>query len=974
MAINESHSVASETTNATTFGFSKSLTIPVLVKLCLLRASGAADIKLASNSKKYENPELFKKLLQISENSDLYVQASVVDQNQNPLTCPVQTHHRLFSSNRRVWNTYVKLPMAYNQLSYGDYVLFEIFEIVETKPVMFGQGCISLFDHSTGLLRRGAHNVAIANSEVSVSYGKLQESLELEKSLVKYENGDYAKVAWLDRLALPTVEKLRGQDAPEPVDLLYILHMEFPNFRMPVVFADITYKSPEFELNANYMDENRPGDATTPAPTMVINSIDIPVPGDTPKVYDPDFHTKTLQQYNSVVAGQQSMASAVDGPVEEKYQVLAATMHSNNDNLVVDRELKPLPAIRDELRRIMRTPASGTLSDHDKRLVWKFRFFFSKTTSPEDAQSNRLFLPKFLKCFNWDNEYELEHAFREILPLWPARNIEIGDALEFLGNSFDPDVLAAPLRRRMITTPTTKDLSAAEEKKLEKIRKSAMRLREYAVERLAVASADELQLYLLQLVQALKYETVDGEINNKDNSEEFGLSQAPLSRFLIERAVANGALGNFFYWFVKVENEDQIQQNGIEKNSIFSVTLNTYISVLKDHCARTKLPQYRYLRRQIAFIKKLTGLVELLRTKFKKNEATSKKSQFLREYLADSANDMLKFADPFPLPLDPSVMVCGCYPAESLVFKSSMAPLKITLKTVAKENTSQSSQIFGSRKLHGKYPLMFKIGDDLRQDQLIIQIITLMDQLLKNENLDLRLTPYKILATSPIAGLIQFVPNETLDSVLSKNYGTDASPSMANGILCYLQQHSRTDSGTAPTSDLGVSPVIMDNYIKSCAGYCVITYLLGVGDRHLDNLLLSPDGRFWHADFGYILGRDPKPFPPLMKLPIQVIDGMGGMNHENFNMFKNYCFIVYSTLRRSSNLILNLFQLMLSANIPDIQIDRTRAVEKVEDKFALQMSEEEAILHFQNLIIDSVNAFLPVVIDALHSLAQYWRA
>jgi len=47
---------------------------------------------------------------------------------------------------------------------------------------------------------------------------------------------------------------------------------------------------------------------------------------------------------------------------------------------------------------------------------------------------------------------------------------------------------------------------------------------------------------------------------------------------------------------------------------------------------------------------------------------------------------------------------------------------------------------------------MFKHGDDLRQDQLVVQMVHLMDKLLRKENLDLKLRSYKVLAMNSSYG------------------------------------------------------------------------------------------------------------------------------------------------------------------------------------------------------------------------------
>ncbi|KAL7842566.1 hypothetical protein SRHO_G00242550 [Serrasalmus rhombeus] len=428
-------------------------------------------------------------------------------------------------------------------------------------------------------------------------------------------------------------------------------------------------------------------------------------------------------------------------------------------------------------------------------------------------------------------------------------------------------------------------------------------VREYAVSCLQDMSDEELSQYLLQLVQVLRYEPY---------------YDCALTRFLLERAQTNRKIGHFLFWHLRSE--------------IHMPAVSVQFALILEAYCRGCIPHIEVLKKQVEALSKLKAVNELIKLGTIKAKNKTKEAQ-LKEAMMKCLRQtgFIETLSDLHSPLNPHVLLGGVNVEKCRYMDSKMKPLWI---------------VYHNKLLVGDtLGIIFKNGDDLRQDMLTLQILKLMDILWKEANLDLRVVPYGCLATGDRTGLIEVVSSADTIANIQKNSSNMAAAAAFNkdALLNWLKDKNPGDA----------LEKAIEEFTLSCAGYCVATYVLGIGDRHSDNIMVCSTGQLFHIDFGHILGnfkskfgikRERVPFILTHDFIHVIQQGKTG-NTEKFGSFRQYCEDAYLILRKNGNLFITLFALMLTAGLPELT--SVKDIQYLKDSLALGKTDEEALKQFR---------------------------
>jgi serine-protein kinase ATM len=240
------------------------------------------------------------------------------------------------------------------------------------------------------------------------------------------------------------------------------------------------------------------------------------------------------------------------------------------------------------------------------------------------------------------------------------------------------------------------------------------------------------------------------------------------------------------------------------------------------------------------------------------------------------------------------------------------------------------------------YPQVVKYADDMRQDAVMEQLFAILNELLASDGAssvrNLHIRTYRVVPLSPFAGVMQFVRDtEALKEYLvgegkgrssahARHRPHDMSFSEINRAAHSLHM-ARKPIPVKVRHMKSIWPKFRPvfryfffekfpdpaewharqlSYTRSAAVMSIVGWMIGLGDRHLSNILLDRrTAELIHIDFGYVFETSkllPAPEHMPFRLTRDVVDGMGIDGVEG--VFRKSCEVTMQLLRNNKDLVL----------------------------------------------------------------------
>lgn len=420
--------------------------------------------------------------------------------------------------------------------------------------------------------------------------------------------------------------------------------------------------------------------------------------------------------------------------------------------------------------------------------------------------------------------------------------------------------------------------------------------------------------YVPQLVQSLRFD-------QKGYMEKFILEAGKVSQLFAHQIIWN-MLANSY------KDEDLTEPDSLKP------VLDRIQTEMKQSFARSDLEFYE---REFSFFNEVTSISGKLKPYVKKSKAEKKVK-------IDEEMGRIEVLEGVYLPSNPDGVVIDINRKSGRPLQShAKAPFMATFK-IRKERHDIDDRGRDIVVPYEKWQsAIFKVGDDVRQDVLALQLISVFRSIWMTAGLDLYVYPNRVTATAPGCGVIDVLPNSISRDMLGRE--------AVNGLYEYYVTKFGPETSVEYQN-------ARNNLIKSLAAYLIISYILQFKDRHNGNIMYDDQGHILHIDFGFCFDIVPggvrfeaAPF----KLTHEMIMVLGGSNTtQAFKWFEELCVKGYLACRPHMETIVRCVTPMLESGLPCF---KEQTIRKLRQRFVPGKLEREASLYMRGLVGKLMESF-----------------